>query len=193
MTLDGTWYEFTQKLNDPAFRAEVQREAERALKLEEERRRAVQPGFKGILGDTKTADELFKAGIPAGDNERQPMPTPQTLGEPDVWAQIIAEMEKRRRVGIKRYKTALQPFNSRDALRDLFEELLDALAYTQQTMLETAKIRLYLMVTANRLEEIYNGVIPIGRAGYFNALKEIATNLRRIVNNEPIIEESSEE
>lgn len=46
----------------------------------------------------------------------------------------------RRRIGIARYGRPLQAHNGRDALRDLREELLDALAYSEQEAVERAKL-----------------------------------------------------
>lgn len=45
---------------------------------------------------------------------------------------INSEIPRRREVGIQRYGTALQPFNGRNALRDLWEELADASTYFMQ-------------------------------------------------------------
>ena len=72
---------------------------------------------------------------------RQAAPIP---GEGDVWAEVIADgerrgsipprvldlMRERRQVGIDRYGVPLQRGNGRDGLRDLLEELLDAVAYS---------------------------------------------------------------
>jgi hypothetical protein len=52
------------------------------------------------------------------------------------YAPVIADMEARDRLGRERYGTPLQPFNGRDALRDLYEELLDASAYAMQVSME---------------------------------------------------------
>ena len=64
----------------------------------------------------------------------QPMPTPN--GSPSVQGMVIADLETRLKVGIARYGTPLQPHNGRDALRDLYEELLDACCYTRQLIAE---------------------------------------------------------
>lgn len=45
-------------------------------------------------------------------------------------------MVERRKIGIERYNTVLQPFNGRDCVRDLIEEQLDSLAYSEQVILE---------------------------------------------------------
>lgn len=87
-------------------------------------------------------------GAPAGSNggevtvqsglkqrpEDQPLPV--TNDYPDIQSQVIADIEKRRQVGISRYGTALQPHNGRDMLLDLYEELMDALIYTKGVMIE---------------------------------------------------------
>lgn len=65
--------------------------------------------------------------------EDQPAPQPSSG---DVWLQVIKDMEDRRLVGIRRYGTPLQPFNGRDALVDLYQELLDAVVYIRQLITE---------------------------------------------------------
>lgn len=47
-------------------------------------------------------------------------------------SQVIADIEKRRRHGIEKYGTALQPFNHRDGMRDAYEEALDLVTYLAQ-------------------------------------------------------------
>jgi len=64
----------------------------------------------------------------------QPAPVPSD--RPDMWLAVIEDMRARRRVGIDRYKTPLQPFNGRDPERDRYEEILDWLVYTRQAMTE---------------------------------------------------------
>jgi hypothetical protein len=50
----------------------------------------------------------------------------------------IAEcVEARIRLGEKKYGTRLKAHNGRDAMTDLFEELLDALNYSKQIQLES--------------------------------------------------------
>ena len=53
---------------------------------------------------------------------------------------ISQEVPLRRQVGIERYGTALQPFNGRDSLRDLWEELLDASTYFMQVEAEYSEL-----------------------------------------------------
>lgn len=54
----------------------------------------------------------------------------------DIQSLVIADMERRRELGIQRYGTALQCFNGRDALLDLYEELLNACMYAKQLLVE---------------------------------------------------------
>lgn len=64
----------------------------------------------------------------------QPMPTANSSR--DVMMLVAADVMRRREVGIARYGTTLQPFNGRNPLRDLYEELLDAAAYVRQLIEE---------------------------------------------------------
>lgn len=68
-----------------------------------------------------------------GDSQPSPVIRP---GDEDVQSQVIADIEERRRLGIARYGTALQPFNGRDVLTDIYEELLDLLIYMRQHKIE---------------------------------------------------------
>jgi hypothetical protein len=64
----------------------------------------------------------------------QPAPVPS--GRAAIWELVLADMATRHQVGVERYGTPLQAHNGRDALRDLYEELLDAVAYTRQAIEE---------------------------------------------------------
>jgi len=64
----------------------------------------------------------------------QPLPVPND--NPSVQDAVIADMEARKVLGLSRYGTLLQPLNGRDALRDLYEELLDAAMYAKQCLME---------------------------------------------------------
>ena len=63
----------------------------------------------------------------------QPKPHPS---KGDVWAQVMEDMFNRRLQGIERHGGPLQPHNGRDALIDLYQELLDAVVYTRQLIEE---------------------------------------------------------
>ena len=50
--------------------------------------------------------------------------------------QVIRDIVERKALGIRRYGTALQPFNGRDALRDAYEEAIDLCMYLKQIIVE---------------------------------------------------------
>lgn len=68
-------------------------------------------------------------------------PNPITNSWPQVWSQVIDDMTERNKLGIKRYGTPLQPFNGRDSLIDVYEELLDASVYIKQAIIERNTVR----------------------------------------------------
>lgn len=68
--------------------------------------------------------------------EGDSQPLPIVNDAPDVQLAVIADIRARREIGIKRYGTALQPHNGRNALLDLYEELLDAAMYVKQRLIE---------------------------------------------------------
>lgn len=63
----------------------------------------------------------------------QPLPTSEP-SEHDVQSLVIADIEARRQVGIKRYGQGLQTFNGRDTLLDAYEETLDQAVYLRSLM-----------------------------------------------------------
>lgn len=63
-------------------------------------------------------------------------PLPVRNDSRDIQSMVIDDIRARRELGISRYATALQAGNGRDALRDLYEELTDAVMYTRQLMAE---------------------------------------------------------
>jgi hypothetical protein len=56
-------------------------------------------------------------------------PLPVKNSRTDIQSLVMADLENRRELGIKRYGTALQPFNGRDMLQDAYEEALDLAVY----------------------------------------------------------------
>lgn len=68
------------------------------------------------------------------EDESQPLPTKNDA--PDIQSMVIADIEARRQVGIKRYGTALQPNNGRNALLDAYEEAIDLAMYLKQRLVE---------------------------------------------------------
>jgi hypothetical protein len=52
---------------------------------------------------------------------------------------FISLMTERKRFGLEKYNTVLQAFNGRNPLNDLVDELLDALVYAKQDIVEQEK------------------------------------------------------
>lgn len=106
-----------------------QKDFERALAEMPREPRKMKPGqFDRMIAESKYVQSLRQR---EGD---QPLPTPND--ETDVQSLVIEDIRKRRELGITRYGTPLQPFNGRDVLRDLYEELLDAACYVRQAIEE---------------------------------------------------------
>ena len=80
-------------------------------------------------------------GLPLGcddaeiDAATMEQPTPNGNGV-DVAALVHRDIELRADVGRKKYGERLQPHNGRDALVDLYQELLDAACYARQAIFE---------------------------------------------------------
>jgi hypothetical protein len=66
--------------------------------------------------------------------QHEPMPVKNE--EPCIQDLVIADLQARKAVGIERYGTTLQPFNGRDVLMDLYQEILDAANYLRQAIYE---------------------------------------------------------
>ena len=85
-------------------------------------------------------------GIPAasgnhycarGGSPRSPeQPPPVPNDRPRVRDLVQADLDERYQEGLRRYGVPLQPHNGRDALRDAYEEILDAAFYIRQAIYE---------------------------------------------------------
>jgi len=64
----------------------------------------------------------------------QPLPVPND--GPSMHDLVIRDMEARKAFGLHKYGAILQANNGRDALTDLYEELIDALVYLRQLIEE---------------------------------------------------------
>jgi len=76
----------------------------------------------------------FLLGPAAPRDGDQPLPIPND--SPDIQTLVLEDIRERRKVGVQRYGTALQPHNGRDALRDAYEEALDLVMYLRQAIEE---------------------------------------------------------
>ena len=64
----------------------------------------------------------------------QPIPIENDMAS--SWDLVISDMRARDRFGRKKYGTPLQPLNGRHSLKDLYEELLDAVVYARNRLEE---------------------------------------------------------
>jgi len=67
----------------------------------------------------------------------QPKPIPNKY--PATWDLVKKDIDVRDAFGKKKYGVRLQPFNKRDTLRDIYEELLDAIVYIRSLLYERDK------------------------------------------------------
>jgi hypothetical protein len=102
----------------------------------------VDGNFKGwhqLRHVSPSIDVTVKTPTPTKANrpgDSQELPNPEANKGQDVQSMVIADIEARRQVGIERYGQALHTFNGRNALLDLYEELIDATMYVKQQLIE---------------------------------------------------------
>jgi len=65
-----------------------------------------------------------------------PEPPPTQTAGPAIWDLVIADARDRDLIGQRKYGTRLRADNGRDALVDLYQELLDAVVYCRQEIEE---------------------------------------------------------
>ena len=63
-------------------------------------------------------------------------PEPIRNDKPACWDLVMSDMRDRDTWGRSKYGTPLQPFNGRDALTDIYQEILDAAVYMRQLIFE---------------------------------------------------------
>lgn len=81
----------------------------------------------------RTIDRL---AVPERANREGDQSLPTTNDLPCIQDLVIADIERRKDVGRRRYGTVLQPFNGRDSLRDAYEEAIDLAVYLRQLLFE---------------------------------------------------------
>jgi hypothetical protein len=70
-------------------------------------------------------------------SEHEPNPS---SGQHDVADYVLRDIQERVAAGYQKYGTKLQTFNRRDPLWDLYQELIDAVMYIRQEILEREEI-----------------------------------------------------
>lgn len=71
-----------------------------------------------------------------GDRRGESQPLPTRNNSVDIQSLVIGDVMRRRQLGIERYGTPVQAHNGRNALLDLYEELIDAAVYCKQLLVE---------------------------------------------------------
>lgn len=80
----------------------------------------------------ETSEGVTVNGSPGSIKQQPPIPS----DGPAIWELVRKDMESRDQTGRAKYGQPLQPHNGRDGLVDLYQELLDAVAYTRQLIYE---------------------------------------------------------
>lgn len=92
---------------------------------------------------TQLADRLARQraallGTPVDAVDRNGAPMPIPNDGPSVHDLVVQDVQERKELGLRRYGSLLQADNGRNALRDMYEELLDAACYVRQRLEEEA-------------------------------------------------------
>jgi len=74
----------------------------------------------------------------------QDQPVPHGQGTA-IQALVIEDMKERMEVGLDRYGEYLKKFNGRDALVDIYQELIDGVVYIRQVIEEEKSLR-YMLI-----------------------------------------------
>lgn len=97
----------------------------------------------------------------------QAMPVPND--GPSMHDLVIEDMRGRKDFGLTKYGSLLQAHNGRDALKDLYDELLDAIVYTRQLIEERGEDGNLVEHARRELELI--GEEPDTIEGYLNVIR----------------------
>lgn len=81
----------------------------------------------------------------------QPPPIPNN--SPSIHDLVIADVLARKALGLQKYGTLLQAHNGRKVLQDWYEELLDALCYAKQALIEWDDLQAQLDELRNAYQE----------------------------------------
>lgn len=76
------------------------------------------------------------AGVPTKPQREGDQAPPKPNELPAIQDLVMKDLLDRKMIGIKRYGTALQPHNGRDALLDAYEEAQDLCMYLRQAIYE---------------------------------------------------------
>ncbi len=89
---------------------------------------------EGKVGFNQARRVIGLSPFPGSEIKDQPPPKP--VAGPAIQDLVLEDVIERKRIGIERYGQPVLPHNGRDALVDLYQELLDAVMYTRQLIYE---------------------------------------------------------
>ena len=92
--------------------------------------------WAGLSAETRHKINMWSMSFTQDRDVVKPQPAPVHNNLPAAWDLVIADMMARDQFGLQKYGTHLQPFNGRDALIDLYQELLDAVVYLRLAIYE---------------------------------------------------------
>jgi hypothetical protein len=76
---------------------------------------------------------------------------------------VADDLEGRKQFGLAKYGTTLQAHNGRDALLDLYDELLDAVCYARQRLIETSPDSLEYLILFETYDDIVSHLPRVRR------------------------------
>lgn len=127
-------------------------------------------------GEDAVVERLRQKGLlPAEDIVDQPPPI--TNSSQPIWELVIADMDVRDHVGRARYGMPLQAHNGRDALVDLYQELLDAVVYMRQVIEERKSPSLEHSL-ATTFVKWMDCTVPAERTQLWQSMFEMARELK---------------
>ncbi len=80
--------------------------------------------------------DLMKADEKDGLYNHNAKEPPPLKGTTDIAEAVIEDIKERKKIGMEKYGSPLQAHNGRRALVDLYQELLDAVQYLKQELIE---------------------------------------------------------
>jgi hypothetical protein len=98
-------------------------------------------------------------------------PKPVDTGGPSLWQEIIRDMQEREQFGLQKYGLPVLAFNGRRVLRDIKEEILDALVYMKQLEVEAKELRLKLQVLLEHLDIVLDANIEAAHKLHIKAAR----------------------
>jgi hypothetical protein len=111
----------------------------------------------------------------------EPEPSPVKNDLPYLWPKaierIIQAAKQRDEFGEKKYGTRLQPFNGRDPLVDMFQEVLDALVYLEQEFFERPYKEAVIQAA---LKIVDNGVNHLDHEQHITQLFNACSELKQV-------------